>query len=126
MTSENHLIPGFGPSYEISQTRLGFADRNIHWLPNLLAEVAPQILVPTLIQIKPVCAAYPSLARRRDHPRRSGGAASPASASSASSTPIAACALEPRRRRETVFSLASLRPKAISTGIFAKECSRTL
>jgi hypothetical protein len=61
-----------------------------------------------------------------NHPRRSGGTASLASASSASSTPIAACALEPRRRTDTVFSLASLRPRAMRTGTFAKECSRTL
>jgi hypothetical protein len=64
--------------------------------------------------------------RAGNHPRRSGGTASLASASSASSTPIGACALEPRRRTDTVFSLASLRPRAMRTGTFANECSRTL
>jgi hypothetical protein len=58
--------------------------------------------------------------------RKSGGTASLASASSASSAPSAFCALEPRRRTDTVSSLASLRPRAIRTGTFAKECSRTL
>jgi hypothetical protein len=61
-----------------------------------------------------------------NHPRRSGGTASLASASSASSAPSAVCALEPRRRTDTVFSLASLRPRAMRTGTFARECSRTL
>ena len=60
------------------------------------------------------------------YPRRSGGVASLTSASSASSAPIAVCALEPRRRNDTVFSLASLRPRATRTGTFANECSRTL
>jgi hypothetical protein len=60
------------------------------------------------------------------YPRRSGGTDSLASESSASWEAIAVCALEPRRRTDTVFSLASLRPRAMRTGTFASECSRTL
>jgi hypothetical protein len=70
-------------------------------------------------------AGAPCRTRRGNH-RRSGGTASLASASSACSAPIAACALEPSRRKDTVFSLASFRPRAIRTGTFANECSRTL
>jgi hypothetical protein len=55
VTSQNDLVPGLRPSYKIGQTRFGFADRNIHRLPNLLAAVAaPEILVRTLVQIKPI------------------------------------------------------------------------
>jgi hypothetical protein len=68
----------------------------------------------------------PRSSAQRRHPRRSGGTASLVSASRASSAPITACAAEPRRRNDTVFSLASLRPRATRTGIFANECSRTL
>jgi hypothetical protein len=40
MTSQNDLVPGLRPSHKIGQTRFGLADRNIHFLPNLLAVVA--------------------------------------------------------------------------------------
>jgi hypothetical protein len=50
MTSQNDLVPGLRPSYKIGQTRFGFADRNIHRLPNLLAAVAAaEILIRTLV-----------------------------------------------------------------------------
>jgi hypothetical protein len=50
VTSENDLVPGLCPSYQIGQTRFGFADRNIH----RRRISAPKILVRTLIQIKPI------------------------------------------------------------------------
>jgi hypothetical protein len=52
--------------------------------------------------------------------------ASLVSAAIASSAPIVDCAFEPKRRTDTVFSLASLRPTAMSAGIFASERSRPL
>jgi hypothetical protein len=58
--------------------------------------------------------------------RKSGGMASLVSAAIASSAPIVDCAFEPKRRTDTVFSLASLRPTAMSAGIFASERSRPL
>ena len=58
--------------------------------------------------------------------RKSGGMASLASAAIASCAPILDCADEPKWRTDTVFSLASLLPTAMSARIFASECSRTL
>ena len=58
--------------------------------------------------------------------RKSGDMASLASAAIASSAPIVDSAFEPKRRTDTVFSLASLLPTAMSARIFASECSRTL
>ena len=126
MTSENDIVPGLCPSYKISQTRFGFADRNIHrrrissppW-PRRKSWSLPLSKSSQLARLR-------TPDRRRTYPRRSGGVASPASASSASSAPIDVCALDPRRRKDTLFSLASLRPRAIRTGAFANECSRTL
>ena len=50
----------------------------------------------------------------------------PSSAASASASGITVCFSEPRRRIETDFVSASLRPTTSSTGTFASECSRTL
>jgi hypothetical protein len=75
-----------------------------------------------LVQIKvasPTGLFYPAF-------RKSGGMASLVSAAIASSAPIVDCLFEPKRRTDTVFSLASLRPTAMIAGIFASERSRTL
>jgi hypothetical protein len=58
--------------------------------------------------------------------RTSGGTASSAMARSAASSASTACPSLPRRRIETVRSVASLRPTTSSAGTLASECSRTL
>ena len=58
--------------------------------------------------------------------RKSGGTASSAKALSAASTGRTGCPSLPRRRMETVRSVASFFPTTSMTGTFASECSRTL
>jgi hypothetical protein len=62
VTSENNLVPGLRPSYKIGQTRFGFADRNIHRLPNLpRSRGRTETLIRTRVQIKSISRAAPSV-----------------------------------------------------------------
>ncbi len=126
VTREHDLVAGFRAAHEIGQMGLGLADWDLHDGPDLSTEGRTPDLVLSKDQIKPPNFGLSPFVDAGSHSRRSGGTASPASASIASSAPIIVWALEPKRRTETVFSVASLRPRAMRTGAFASECSRTL